>query len=83
MKDKAMHIQEFKSLEINPSEKIFKINGQDFGKYCEKYEVHIYQTSNNDLKIKFVRHGKTVFENYFNPKTSENKSRSLIEENDF
>lgn len=82
MKDKTMHTQQFKSLEINPSKKIFKINGQDFGKYCEKYELHIYQTS-NDFKIKFVRHGKTIFENYFNPKTGKNKSRSLIEENDF
>lgn len=67
--------QVFKSLEINPSKKIFKINGEDFGKYCNKYDIEIYQ-ENAEIVVVFRRHGITKFVNKYDARTGKIKSRS-------
>ena len=52
--------QVFKSLEINPSEKIFKINGEDFGKMCWDYDVSVCQR-NGEIITTFYRNGPIKF----------------------
>lgn len=53
-------LQELKSIEIIPEKKIFKVNGKDFGKYCERYEIAIYQDT-RVMRVVLRRHGETKF----------------------
>ena len=64
---------ELKSLEIKPSENIFLINGHDFGKYCDKYDIEIYQ-DHGEIAVVFRRHGTTVWKNIFDAGTGKIKS---------
>ncbi len=73
-------IQVFESLEINPAKKIFKINGEDFGKYCEHYDIEIYQ-ENREISVTFRRHGTISFINTYDAATGKIKSHSQINEN--
>ena len=57
---KLFETQIFESLEINPSKKIFKINGEDFGKYCDKYDIEIHLENDESIVI-FRRHDATKF----------------------
>jgi len=67
--------QVFESLEINPAKRIFKINGEDFGKYCEKYEIKISQEL-NEIVVVFRRHGTIKFSNKYDARSGEIKSHS-------
>ena len=72
--EKMFETQVFESLEINTSKKIFKINGEDFGKYCDKYNIEIYQ-ENAQIVVIFRRHGVTKFVNKYDARTGKIKSR--------
>lgn len=65
--------QTFESLEINPSKKIFRINGEDFGKYCYEYDISICQR-NSEVIISFDGYGTTVFSNRFDVRTGKLKN---------
>ena len=73
-------IQTLESLEINPSKKIFKINGEDFGKHCHRYDIEIYH-EHDEVVISFHRHGTTVFKNTFDADTGKIKSHFQKESN--
>lgn len=69
---KVFEEQVFESLEINPSKKIFKINGEDFGKRCYKYDISICQRE-GEIIVSFYRYGATVFESRYNAMTGKIK----------
>lgn len=75
--------QVFESLEINPSKKIFKINGEDFGKRCWDYDVSICQRD-GEIITTFYRNGTTKFVamNKYDAKTGQIKSCFPEKEND-
>ena len=62
-----------KTLEIDLEKKIFKVNGEDFGKYCYEYDIFITH-KNNEISVQFNRHGRIVFENIYNANTCEIKN---------
>ena len=61
-------LQELKSIEIIPEKKIFKVNGEDFGKYCWNYDIVIAH-DNQNITVTLRRHGITKFISQFNAKT--------------
>ena len=72
-------LQELKSIEIIPEKKIFKVNGEDFGRYCERYEIEIYQEK-QEICVVLRRRGMTKFVSKFDAKSGENISRLQFEE---
>lgn len=62
----------FESLEINPSKKIFKINGEDFGKYCYEYDISVCQRE-NEIIVNFHRYGRTDFTCRYDARTGKIK----------
>lgn len=62
-----------KSLEIDLEKKIFKVNGEDFGKKCCEYDIFITH-KNDEISVRFNRHGSIVFENIYNANTGELKN---------
>ncbi len=70
-------LQKLESIEIVPEKKIFKVNGEDFGKYCRNYDIVIAH-ENQDIIVTLRRHGITKFVSNFNAKTG--KNRLQIEE---
>ncbi len=72
-------LQELKSIEIIPEKKIFKVNGEDFGKYCESYCIEIYQ-ENREISIILKRCGMTKFISKFNADNGKNINRLQFDE---
>lgn len=72
---KLPHREEIKSLEINPAQKIFKVNGKDIGKYCSKYLLFIKQVNFTNIDITLERYGQnseltTIYEYNDKPKNT-------------
>lgn len=65
--------QTFESLEINPSKKIFKINGEDFAKRCYEYDVSVCQRE-GEIIVSFYRYGATVYKSRYDARTGKLKS---------
>lgn len=68
-------VHELYSLEINPSENIFKVNGEDFGNRCWEYEIKICQ-KDGEICVSFYRDGRTRFKNTYNVRTGGLKNHS-------
>lgn len=75
-------IQKLESIEIRPAEKIYKINGIDFGKCCHSYDIDIYH-EDNEITVMFCRNGAIKFSNKYNARTSKAKPLSKNDESDF
>lgn len=71
---KPPHREEIKSLEINPAQRIFKVNGKDVGKYCRKYSLFITQDGFTDIDVTLERYGLdelTIYEYENKPKNAD------------
>lgn len=73
------HIEKIEKLEINFAERVFKVNGENFGKNCTKYQIDIEHSAISDLFVRLSRKDcrdgcKTIYE--YNGK-SENSDISI------
>lgn len=75
-------IQKLESIEIRPAEKIYKINGIDFGKHCYSYDIDIYH-EDNEITVMFSRNGAIKFSNKYDARTNKAKPPLKNDESNF
>lgn len=65
-------LEKLESIEIIPEKKIFKINGEDFGRGCTNFEFHVSKNGLSDYCVSIDLYGKKTF--FFDSKTGEKKT---------